>query len=180
MKRQATLSLFAILAVLAVSSLAFGNPIHHRGDYGHGHAMTIPGPAIQLSAEQQDGIQKLRDAHQERMADLRDAFIARHLELESKVNSGKATRADIETLLKDMRSIRVQMSTEREDFRAKAAAIAGVDCQDFPLGPCSERGFGHRFGHGCGPCGNGYGGFGHGFGCDWDDGALEHAPDQDR
>ncbi|MGE4552900.1 MAG: Spy/CpxP family protein refolding chaperone [Desulfovibrionaceae bacterium] len=169
MKRKTILSLTAAMALLAMSSLALANPAMHGAGYGRGagYGMTIPGPAIQLTAEQQGKIQELRDAHFARMDDLRDQFLARHLELESKVNSGKATRSDIEAQLKDMRALRDKMDAERDDFRTKAAAIAGVDPDSFPMGP----GFGRGYGRGFGPCGGGCGGFGPGMGMGsgWDD-----------
>jgi len=143
------ITLVAVTCLVALSAVAFAGP---RGGKGQGH--------YQLSAEQRASIQKIVDAHQDQLYDLREKIWAKHTELQALSNSGKAEKADIQALVNDISKLRDSLHKERLAIGADIEKQTGLKGYGYHHG-----GMGGGMGAGCGEdCGAGNGGKGFGRG----------------
>lgn len=150
--RKSMIALVAVASLVALSAVAFAAP---RGGRGAGQGQYQP------SVEQRATIQKIVDAHQGKMYELREKIWAKHTELQALSNSGKAEKSDIQSLVSDISKLRDAMNKERLAMSAEIEKQTGL------------KGYGgyHRgggMGGGMGACGDdcgpGYGGKGFGRG----------------
>jgi zinc resistance-associated protein len=145
--KKSIITLVAVASLVALSAMAFAAP---RGGRGAGQGQNQP------TAEQRATIQKIVDAHQDKIYELREKIWAKHTELQALSNSGKAEKSDIQSLVADISKLRDAMNKERLAMRADIEKQTGL------------KGYGyHRGGMGgaCGDdCGPGYGGKGFGRG----------------
>lgn len=162
MTKKITLASLAVIAVLAISSMAFAGPGQgHMGRNGQ------PGMWNNLTPEKQAEVKKIFDAHREKMDGLRDQLWAKHTTLDALVDSGKATKSDIESLVSDMVKIKRNMDRERDALSTELEKTTGLRFFGGPGFGCGGPGFGQGYhhrgfkGHGRG-MGPGYGMMGYG------------------
>lgn len=130
----------ALVALVSMSAFAFAAPRGGRGPVGDPYAALTP--------EKQAAVNKILDKHHLKLQELREQIWAKHTELQALSQSGKAERADIQSLVSDISKLRTAMNTERDALRADLEKETGV------------KAFGHgyhRGGYGGGDCGGGYG-----------------------
>ncbi|MGE4291272.1 MAG: Spy/CpxP family protein refolding chaperone [Desulfovibrio sp.] len=165
MSKKTTIVSLTVVAVLAFSAMAFaGRGWHHGYGMGGGYGMMGYGPGMQVAPEQQEAFDKIFDKHQDKMEKLRNEMWAKNLELNALVESGKAEKSDIRSLVGEITKLREKMQAERESFFSELEA-AGIEPQfGNAMGP--GRGYGMMNG-GQGMMGNGQG-YGPGNGpCTW-------------
>ena len=149
--RKSIIDLVAVASLVALSAVAFAAP---RGGKGAGQGQNQP------TAEQRATIQKIVDAHQEKLYELREKIWAKHAELQALSNSGKAEKSDIQSLVADISKLRDAMNKERLAIRADIEKQTGLKGYGYHHGGGMGGGYG-----GCGDdCGSGYGGKGFGRG----------------
>ena len=153
--KKSIITLVAVASLVALSAFAFAGP---RGGKGAAQGQ-------QPTAEQRATIQKIVDAHQEKLYELREKIWAKHTELQALSNSGKAEKADIQSLVADISKLRDAMNKERLAIRADIEKQTGLKGYGYGHGGYHRGGMG---GYGCGDdCGPGAGGKGYsrGGGC---------------
>lgn len=148
--KKSIIALVAVASLVALSAVAFAGP---RGGRGAGQGPNQP------TAEQRATIQKIVDAHQEKLYELREKIWAKHAELQALSNSGKAEKSDIQSLVADISKLRDAMNKERLAIRADIEKQTGLKGYGY------HHGGGYGYGGACGDdCGPGYGGKGFGRG----------------
>lgn len=147
--RKSMIALVAVASLVALSAVAFAAP---RGGRGAGQGLNQP------TVEQRATIQKIVDAHQEKLYELREKIWAKHAELQALSNSGKAEKSDIQSLIADISKLRDSMNKERLAISADIEKQTGLKGYGYHHG-----GMGGGMGYG-GDCGAGYGGKGFGRG----------------
>ncbi|WP_022661310.1 Spy/CpxP family protein refolding chaperone [Paucidesulfovibrio longus] len=161
MSKKTTIASLTVIAVLALSAMAFAGQGWHHGygmmnGYGPGYGMMNGyGPGAQIAPEQQEAFQKIFDKHQEKMEKLRNEMWSKNLELNALTESGKADKSDIRSLVAEISKVREKMQVERESFYNDLDA-AGIQPQSGPgYGMGNGRGYGmmNGYGPGNGPCG---------------------------
>lgn len=166
MSKKTTIASLTIIAVLAFSAMAFaGRGWHHGNGMGGGYGMMGNGPGMQVAPEQQEAFDKLFDKHSTKMEQLRNDMWAKNLELNALVESGKAEKSDIRSLVGDITKLREKMQVERSSFFDELDAAGIQPLAGSGFGPCAGRGAG-----GNGMMGNGGYGPGNGQGngpCTW-------------
>ena len=154
--KKSIITLVAVASLVALSAFAFAGP---KGGRGAGQGQNQP------TAEQRATIQKIVDAHQEKLYELREKIWAKHTELQALSNSGKAEKADIQSLVADISKLRDAMNKERLAIRTDIEKQTGLTGYGYGHGGYHRGGMG---GYGCGDdCGPGAGGKGYsrGGGC---------------
>lgn len=147
--KKSIITLVAVASLVALSAMAFAAP---RGGRGAGQN--------QPTAEQRATIQKIVDAHQDKIYELREKIWAKHTELQALSNSGKAEKSDIQSLVSDISKLRDAMNKERLAISAEIEKQTGLKGYGYHRG-----GVGGGMGGACGnDCGAGYGGKGFGRG----------------
>ena len=158
--KKSIIALVAVASLVALSAFAFAGP---KGGRGAGQGPNQP------TAEQRATIQKIVDAHQEKLYELREKIWAKHTELQALSNSGKAEKADIQSLVADISKLRDAMNKERLAIRADIEKQTGLTGYGYGHGGYHRGGMGGGMGgYGCGDdCGPGAGGKGYsrGGGC---------------
>lgn len=134
----------ALVALVSMSAFAFAAPRGGRGPVGDPYAALTP--------EKQAAVNKILDKHHLKLQELREQIWAKHTELQALSQSGKAERADIQSLVSDISKLRTAMNTERDALRADLEKETGVKA----FGHGYHRG-GYGGGYGGGDCGGGYG-----------------------
>ena len=149
--KKTLITLIATAALLSLTAFAFAAP--HGG--GHGYAAK----GYHLTAEQRATIQKIIEAHQDKLYDLREKIWAKQAELQALTTSGKAEKSDIQSLIGEISKLRDAMHQERLAIRTEIQKQTGLK----PFGPNGYHhgmmGLGYGDGSGCPG-----GGFGRGFG----------------
>lgn len=151
--KKSIITLVAVASLVALSAMAFAAP---RGGRGAGQN--------QLTTEQRATIQKIVDAHQDKIYELREKIWAKHTELQALSTSGKAEKSDIQSLVADISKLRDAMNKERLAMRAeieKQTGLKGYGYHRGGMGGSMGGGMGGACGDDCGP---GYGGKGFGRG----------------
>jgi len=148
--KKSIISLVVVASLVALSAMAFAAPRGGRG-------------AVQnkLTTEQRATIQKIVDAHQDKMYELREKIWAKHTELQALSTSGKAEKSDIQSLVADISKLRDAMNKERLAMRAEIEKQTGLKGYGYHHGGGYGDGMGGAYGDDCGP---GYGGKGFGRG----------------
>ena len=158
--KKSIITLVAVASLVALSAFAFAGP---KGGKGTGQGQNQP------TAEQRATIQKIVDAHQEKLYELREKIWAKHTELQALSNSGKAEKADIQSLVADISKLRDAMNKERLAIRTDIEKQTGLTGYGYGHGGYHRGGMGGGMsGYGCGEdCGPGAGGKGYsrGGGC---------------
>ena len=151
--KKTLITLFTVVALVSLSAFAFAGP---RGGKGGGG-----GAYNGLTPEKRAAVQKILDAHQEKLYDLREKIWAKQAELQALSNSGKAEKSDIQGLVADISKLRADMHKERLALKSEIEKETGIKA----FGP---GGFHHGmmgYGDGTGCPGGGQGsGFGRGAG----------------
>jgi len=144
--KKRIVTLLAVAALVALSAVAFAAPRAGRA----AAAQDV------LTPEKRATVQKIFEAHQEKLYELREQIWAKHAELQALTASGKAERGDIQTLVGDIGKLRNAMHQERQAIRKEIETQTGIK----GFGP---GGFHHGFGgYGYGGCGDGGCGYGPG------------------
>jgi zinc resistance-associated protein len=147
--KKRIVTLLAVAALVALSAVAFAAPRAGRAAQDA------------LTPEKRAAVQKIFEAHQEKLYELREQIWAKHAELQALTASGKAERGDIQSLVGDIGKLRNAMHQERQAIRKEIETQTGIK----GFGP---GGFHHGFGGygygGCGDGGCGYGSQGKGMG----------------
>jgi len=144
--------LIAAAALISLSAFAFA--AGPKG--GKGRAADAP-----LTTEQRATVQKIIEAHQDKLYELREKIWAKHAELQALSTSGKAEKADIQGLVADISKLRDAMHTERLAMRTEIEKQTGIKA----FGPGGYHRGGMGYGYGEGDCTTGGGrGFGRGSG----------------
>ncbi len=146
--KKSIIALVAVASLVVLSAVAFAGP---RGGRGQGQN--------QLSAEQRASIQKIVDAHQDKLYDLREKIWAKHTELQALSNSGKAEKADIQALVNDISKLRDSLHKERLAIGTDIEKQTGLKGYGYYHG--GKGGMGYGCGDDCGP-GDGGRGMGRG------------------
>ncbi|MDR3640612.1 MAG: Spy/CpxP family protein refolding chaperone [Humidesulfovibrio sp.] len=154
MKKSVTT--FIIVAAL-VSLSAFAFAAGPRGGKG------AAGNRYDVNPEQRATIQKIIEAHQDKLYELREKIWAKHAELQALTASGKAEKSDIQSLIADISKLRDAMHQERQAIRTEIEKQTGLKA----FGPggyhhgmggsgynCPGDGLGRGFG-GAGTCSGG-------------------------
>lgn len=152
------ITLIAVLALVALSAVAYAAP---RAGRGAGQN------AGNVTPENRAAIQKIIEAHQDKLYELREKIWAKHAELQALSASGKAEKADIQNLVGEISKLRAAMHQERLTIRAEIEKQTGL--KGFGPGGYHRGGMGGGMGGGYGDSeacpGGGYGkGFGRGAG----------------
>jgi zinc resistance-associated protein len=143
--KKRILTLIAIAAILSMA--AFALAAGPRG--GKGRAAD----AANVTPEQRATIQKIIDAHQDKLYDLREKVWAKQSELQALSTSGKAEKSDIQSLIADISKLREGMHQERLAIRAEIEKQTGLKA----FGPGGYHN-GMGMGYGAADCsGGGYG-----------------------
>lgn len=150
MSKRSVMVIASLAALLAFSAVAFAG--QGRGP-GGGMGSLYAG----LTPEKQAAVDKIFEKHQKKIFELREQYWAKDTELDALTSSGKAEKADIQSLVADMSKIRLQLDQERQALAAELSKETGVK-----FGPGS--GFGPGMGFGPGGC-PGYGGCAGSGGC---------------
>lgn len=148
--KKSIVSLAIVAAILSLSALAFAAA--PKGGKG-----AQADQSYSLSPEKQAAVQKIIEAHQDKLYELREKIWAKHAELQALSNSGKGDKADIQNLISDISKLRDAMHKERLAIRTEIEQQTGI--KSF------GRGFHHGMGYGYGAEGGcPGGGMGRGFG----------------
>ena len=150
MSKRSVMAIAALAALLALSAVAFAG--QGRGP-GGGMGSLYAG----LTPEKQAAVDKIFEKHQKKIFELREQYWAKDTELDALTASGKAEKADIQSLVADMSKIRLQLDQERQTLFTELSKETGVK-----FGP--GGGFGPGMGFGPGGC-PGYGGCAGSGGC---------------
>ncbi|MCM0756649.1 periplasmic heavy metal sensor [Desulfovibrio aminophilus] len=147
MSKRSVLAAATLAALLALSAVAFAGPGQGRGP-GGGMGSLYAG----LTPEKQAAVDKIFEKHHKKIFELREQYWAKDTELDALTASGKAEKADIESLVGEMSKIRQQLEQERQALAADLSKETGVK-----FGPGGGFGPGMGMGYGPGGC-PGYGG----------------------
>lgn len=153
------ITLIAVVALVSLSAIAFAAP---RAGRGAGQN------AGNVTPENRVAIQKIIEAHQDKLYELREKIWAKHAELQALSASGKAEKADIQNLVGDISKLREAMHQERLTIRAeieKQTGLKGFGPGGYHRGgfgggygdyeACPGGGMGKGFGRGAGLCSGG-------------------------
>ena len=108
--KKTLITLIAAAALLSLTAFAFAAP---RGG-GRGYNAN----GYHLTAEQRTAIQKIIEAHQDKLYDLREKIWAKQAELQALTTSGKAEKSDIQSLIGDISKLRNDMTGPMASTRA--------------------------------------------------------------
>ncbi|MDK2954800.1 MAG: zinc resistance-associated protein [Desulfovibrionales bacterium] len=177
MQRRAIIPIVAIMALLVTTSMVFADSDDDGPYFGGG-----PGWQYNVSPEKAKEVQAVFDKHRDVTMELRDQLWAKKTELNALIESGKATRKDIQELVGDITELRAKMRADHQEMAAELSKVTGQPVSSFMgpgYGPCRVGmrgpGMGFNAGWGCnGPGGrggdrSGWGhshmrGFGYGYG----------------
>ena len=154
------ISLITIAALISMSALAFAAPKTGRGPVAD---------QTNVSTENRAAIQKIIEAHQDKLYELREKIWAKHAELQALSTSGKAEKSDIQSLIGEISKLRDSMNKERLAIRAdieKQTVLKGFGPGGYHRGgmgggygygeeACPGAGMGKGFGRGTGGCAGG-------------------------
>jgi len=157
--KKSVIALITVTALVCLSALAFAGP---RGGKGQGQLNNI-------SPENRATIQKIIEAHQDKLYELREKIWAKHAELQALSASGKAEKSDIQGLVGDISKLRDAMNKERQAIRAdieKQTGLKGFGPGGYHRGmgggygyaddaTCPGGGMGQGFGRSAGMCSGG-------------------------
>ncbi|MDP2847474.1 MAG: periplasmic heavy metal sensor [Humidesulfovibrio sp.] len=158
--KKSIIVIIALAALVSLSAMAFAAPKAGRGPAQQEQSAITP--------EQRAAIQKIIEAHQDKLYELREKIWAKHAELQALTNSGKAEKNDIQALIADISKLRSAMNQERLSIRTDIEKQTGLK----GYGGYHRGGMGYGGGHGGGygacaddsGCPSGYGGKGAGRG----------------
>jgi zinc resistance-associated protein len=134
--KKRIITLIAAAAILSIS--AFALAAQPRGA-GRGAQQA---QAQNISTEQRAAVQKIIEAHQDKLYELREKIWAKHAELQALSTSGKAEKADIQNLVGEISKLRDAMHKERLAIKTEIEQQTGI--KSF------GRGFHHGMGYGYG------------------------------
>ena len=156
MKRKTLITIIAAAAILSLSAFAFAaGPRGGRGATADAY--------YNLTPEKRAAVQKIIEAHQDKLYELREKIWAKHAELQALSASGKAEKGDIQALISDISKLRDAMHQERLAIRTDIEKQTGIKA--FGPGGYHHGMMGLGYGDGTGCPGGGFGrGFGGGMG----------------
>ena len=145
--RKTFITFIAVAALVSLSAFAFAGPRAGRG----------AGMDYNLTPEKRAAIQKIIEAHQDKLYDLREKIWAKQTELQALSNSGKAEKSDIQGLVAEISKLRASMHQERLAIRSEIEKQTGIKA--FGPGGYHHGGMGYGDGSGCpgGGMGKGFG-----------------------
>lgn len=149
--KKRIITTITVLALVSLSAFAIAAPRGGRG----------PAADPALTPEKQAAVAKIVDKHHVKLVDLREKIWAKQTELQALSRSGKAERADIQSLISDISKLRTSMNEERDALRTEIEKETGI--KSFGRG---YHGGGFGPGEGCagGDCGPRGGMMGGGYG----------------
>ncbi len=158
--KTTTIVTLAIVAVLGLSALSYAGPRYRSADGTYCPQFNA------LTPEKQAAAQEILNQHRASMRDLRTKIWAKRTTLDALVASGKADKAEIESLVAEMSDIRNRIYAERTATAAEIEKATGV--RMFQAMNCSYDGnrygmrhhrgmhrggnYGHRMGMQNAPC----------------------------
>lgn len=143
MKRN-IITLIALAALVSLSAVAFAAPRGGRGPVQQEQSAITP--------EKRAAIQKIIEAHQDKLYELREKIWAKHAELQALSNSGKAEKSDIQALIGDISKLRDAMHQERLSIRSDIEKQTGL--KGYGGYHRGGMGGGMGYGGGYGACGD--------------------------
>lgn len=138
---------FALIALTLIVSAGMATAGHTAG-HKRGHFQDCL-PAMELTAEQQTAVQKLRAEHHNATSELRRQLVLKEAELRAQFIGNKPEVGQVEKLSKDIGEIRGKLLGERVKFNERLTK-AGITSGN--LGYWGGRGLQER---GCGGRGEG-------------------------
>ncbi len=166
MTQRKTLALaVALLALLPLA--AFAEPGFGHRDRGPGRAFLPPPDYLDLTDEQREAAEAIRDSVRTEMEATRDQRHALHEQLRAALDSADPDAATVGQLVIDMHALRAQSRAVMEDAESRFAALLDAEqlekWENFKELRENRRGPRHRGGHGPrrgGEYGPGFGGEG--------------------
>ena len=137
MKTKTYLVAFAVVALVAVSSVSFAGPGFGQGRGGCGGPGF--GAAADLTEEQQAALRTAYEEYAKKASAVGQDLYAKNLELEAELAKSAPDAKRVETLTKEVNDLHGTLFAQRVAFRAKLAKDFGIR------------------GGGCGGYGQGYG-----------------------
>jgi len=153
--KKTLITFIAVAALVSLSAFAFAGPRGGRGNAASAYNGLTP--------EKRATVQKIFDAHQDKLYELREKIWAKQAELQALSTSGKAEKSDIQSLVSDISKLRTDMHKERLALKNEIEKETGIRA----FGPggfhhgmmgygerndCPGGGMGSGFGNGAGSC----------------------------
>jgi zinc resistance-associated protein len=110
--------LIAVAALVSLSAIAFAGPRGGRGAAADAY--------YNLTPEKRAAVQKIIEAHQDKLYELREKIWAKQAELQALSNSGKAEKSDIQGLVGDISKLRDSMHQERLAIKNEIEKQTGI------------------------------------------------------
>lgn len=114
--KKRIIATITVLALVSLSALAIAAPRGGRG----------PAANPALTPEKQAAVATIIDKHHAKLIDLREKIWAKHTELTALSQSGKAERADIQSLIAEISKLRAAMNEERDAMRTEIEKETGL------------------------------------------------------
>lgn len=115
--KKNVIALITVAALVALSATAFAAP---RG------GKRVGAEPSSVTPENRAVIQKIVEAHQDKLYELREKIWAKHAELQALSTSGKAEKSDIQGLVGEISKLRDAMHKERLAIRADVEKQTGL------------------------------------------------------
>ncbi|SMF00897.1 periplasmic heavy metal sensor [Desulfovibrio gilichinskyi] len=151
--KKKTLIPLAIVFVLSMAAVAMAGGGYHNGYHNGGNWAALN----QLAPEKQQLAQEIISKYETTFRTLKNEQWAKRTELDALVNSGKADKATIHAMVKDLSDVREKMFTTHQKMADELEQVTGLVVPGPGNGP---RGMGMMQNGNRGMMQNGYGGCG--------------------
>jgi zinc resistance-associated protein len=151
-----TAMVLLFVAVIATSAFGFGWGSGQGCSFGsHGDCGIAGFAGVELTADQKDQLQVMRDAQFKETASIREQMFTKRNEVRKLWLEANPDKAKIAAAQTEMRSMRDQLQDKMTAFRLDALNVLTPEQREKLKSAVSDRGFGPGRGCGLGACGGG-------------------------